>query len=430
MMVNRMLFIYSELAIGGIQTFFVRMAKSRYLAGEKTRFLLTQDQAASDSGLLEEAKKYADVYFLEDIVSLPASISKRIPQSLLLMMPLKKEKIEALLGGIQHVHTANSIFGFFYLRMAELLKLEAKLSFGVYHAREYIWDLDGYTPFYQMTNKKLFAKKLKSQIFFNEGVLKHYQETTKMDLAQANLFPIGVIEALPAVSPLENKKRNGHFRIGSVGRLVGFKSYNLWMIDLIKILSDQGYDVMYVIYGKGPLEDEMRRKIQDLKIEDIVELRGNIPTEDIGIALDELDLFVGSGTSIVEASARGIPSIVGIESLRQPFSYGFFSEIPGFTYNEDGLYPKHSVLGSIIKLINLPNADLINLKVQHVLKARIFDMQTCADNFSRIDPEPFKIEELQEYTGFFFRLRYSITNFLIPRLYLWQGKDPAKLIYG
>lgn len=425
-----MLFIYSELAIGGIQTFFVRMAKARHAIGKKTKILIIQNRDASNPELLVEAMKYADVYFLEDIVAMPRLLVRFFPKSLLLMMPLKKERIDELLNGIDHAHVSNSVYGFFYLKMSKMLDVLAKLSLGVYHAREFLWDFDGYTPYYQKANKMLFMHNSKSQIFFNEKVLELYRDTTKKKLADVNLFPIGVVESRDVDTQPLTLKENPNLCIGSIGRLVSFKSYNLWMLDLVKELIDKGYKVTYIIYGSGPLEQEMRQKIEHLRIADHVEMRGVIGHQDIDGALEEFDLFVGSGTSIVEASAKGIPSIVGIESVNTPLTYGFLSDIPGFTYHEDGLYPKYQVMEIIEEFKKLNDEKMIELKRKHIQKAKLFSMKACVDNFSLVNPPAFETEDLDRYTGIVFRLRYSISNFIIPRVYLWLGRNPAKLIYG
>jgi len=49
-----MLFIYGSLALGGIETFFVRMAKARAEIGMKTKILLLNNKERSNPELLDE----------------------------------------------------------------------------------------------------------------------------------------------------------------------------------------------------------------------------------------------------------------------------------------------------------------------------------------------------------------------------------------
>jgi len=74
-----MLFIYGSLALGGIETFFVRMAKARAEIGMKTKILLLNNKERSNPELLDEMGKYAEVYYLEDFIFLPKLVSAFIP---------------------------------------------------------------------------------------------------------------------------------------------------------------------------------------------------------------------------------------------------------------------------------------------------------------------------------------------------------------
>ena len=58
-----MLFIYGALPVGGIETFFVRMAKERFKKKLSTSILLLSKPEQSNNELLSEIKKYANVIF-------------------------------------------------------------------------------------------------------------------------------------------------------------------------------------------------------------------------------------------------------------------------------------------------------------------------------------------------------------------------------
>jgi len=68
-----------------------------------------------------------------------------------------------------------------------------------------------------------------------------------------------------------------------------------------------------MIGGTGPLEEELRRKIRELKLEPYVRMAGFI--EDVPSFLSELDVFVlpsdseGIGLAIMEAMATGLPVV-------------------------------------------------------------------------------------------------------------------------
>lgn len=425
-----MLFIYSELAIGGIQTFYVRMAKARHALGKNTKFLLTRERKFSDPQLLAEAMKYADVYFLDEIASISEKNLRMIPGSCVLLIPLKKSSVEEVLDGVDHTHVSNAIYALLYMRMAKIACRAAKYTLGVYHSREFTWDFDGYTPYFQKINKEVFSSQPQNRVFFNERVLSEYESYFHCSYSSASLFPLGVI----AENAEKNLKHKGkdcqQLLIVSIGRLVGFKCYNLWMIDVVAQLVNQGNSVTYHVYGDGPLKHEIQSKIDSLRLSEHIQLKGTLAYQEINNILQSADLFVGSGTSIIDASASGVPSIIGIESELEPVTYGYLFEVPGFSYNENNLYPKRKVIDVITSYLKSNKEEILSIRKRHIEKASIFTIEACERNFAAIDIQEVSADEVRKYTRFTFRLKYSITSFIVPRVYLLMGKNPAKLIYG
>lgn len=425
-----MLFIYSELAIGGIQTFYVRMAKARHALGKKTKFLLVRERRFCDPQLLEEAMKYADVYFLDDIANVSAKNLKIIPSSCLLLTPLKRSAVEDVLDGVGHAHVSNAIYALFYMRMARIACKAAKYTIGVYHFREFVWDFEGRTPYFQRINKEVFSSEPRNRVFFNERVLSGYESHFHCSLHASSLFPLGVIPEGVGKILKHTERKCQQLLIVSIGRLVHFKSYNLWMIDVVAQLVGQGASVIYHIYGDGPLKHAMQEKINSLQMNEHIQLKGTLAYNEISSVLQSADLFVGSGTSIIDASALGVPSIIGIESEQEPMTYGYLCDVPGFSYNENDLYPKTKVMDIITDYLKANKEEVLSLSRRHIEKASIFTVEACERNFAAIDIQKTPVNELVKYTSLTLRLKYSITKFIIPRIYLVMGKNPAKLIYG
>src|SRR5690606_32286165 len=109
------------------------------------------------------------------------------------------------------------------------------------------------------------------------------------DFSAVNLFPLGVIEPKDHFerSIINNDKK---LLIGSVGRLVEFKSYNLWMLDVVGALKDGGVDVSYLVYGDGPLKNEMQRRIDELGISEQVSLKGTLDYSNFGDVVSGFDI--------------------------------------------------------------------------------------------------------------------------------------------
>src|SRR3989344_7800256 len=84
------------------------------------------------------------------------------------------------------------------------------------------------------------------------------------------------------------------------------------IIDALKFLPK---NVKLKILGAGPLEENLKFKIKNLKLEDRVEFLGFVPQNEIPVYLHEADIFVrpslseGQGISFIEAMAAGLPVI-------------------------------------------------------------------------------------------------------------------------
>jgi glycosyltransferase involved in cell wall biosynthesis len=410
------LFIQASLSMGGVETFYVRMAKERHRCGQKTKILLISPRSRSNPELLAEAEKYAEIYFLSEISLLSPKIARLIPYHLSLLIPLAKQSVHEILNGVDYVHASGGFGAYLAFRMIQMASLELPITIGLYHSLEFSWGGTN-LPFYEQKNREMFFKILPKRniIFFNENMIDVYGK----DFSGVNLFPLGIVDV--------NYDRNGkeqtsksRLLIGSVGRLVEFKSYNLWMLDVVKALKDAGIEVSYQVYGEGPLKEQMQSGIIDLGISEQVHLKGKLNYSDFGAVVGGFDVFVGSGTAIVEAASLGVPSIIGIENEKFPLTYGFLSEIPGFSYNENGLYGKRPVKDVIMDFLALDSDERISLSHDHLKKAEIFSIRACNKNFTSISPLCISNEE--NIYSIPFGLMYSC-SFLFYSLSLRLRKD-------
>ena len=105
---------------------------------------------------------------------------------------------------------------------------------------------------------------------------------------------------------------NGKFVIGNVGRL-HFQKNQLFALDIMKYLSKRMPDCMLMFVGQGEDEKKLRRRVEDLNIQDKVIFAG--VQSDIGGYLSAFDLFLfpslfeGLGIAGLEAQANGLPVI-------------------------------------------------------------------------------------------------------------------------
>lgn len=106
------------------------------------------------------------------------------------------------------------------------------------------------------------------------------------------------------------------------------------IIEALKFLPD---NVTLEILGTGPLEENLKLKIKNLKLEDRVKFLGHIDNEKLPQYLSEADIFVrpslseGQGISFIEAMASGLPVIAtpvgGIPDFLKDGVTGLFCEV-------------------------------------------------------------------------------------------------------
>lgn len=120
-----------------------------------------------------------------------------------------------------------------------------------------------------------------------------------------------------------SKEHGDSFVIGTVKTLEKnyridylIKSISILMENLQKVGSDKVNKIKVKIYGGGSQKEYLRDLIVSYDLNNIVELKGYIPHDEVPKALAEMDVFVALsekesfGVSILEAYAAGVPVIV------------------------------------------------------------------------------------------------------------------------
>lgn len=143
-------------------------------------------------------------------------------------------------------------------------------------------------------------------------------------------------------------------RIVSIGRMGDMKGYNFYMIDVLEELLRRGHKVTWTAHGTGEYEVEMRERIRERKLEGVITLVGPMPYERCRQALAEAYVFVGMGTSIVEASLFGVPNVLALAYDRVGVTYGPLYRLPlGSVGDGREEQPTLTVTDEIERLLNL-----------------------------------------------------------------------------
>lgn len=363
-----MLFIYGALPVGGIETFFMRMAKERHRLGLHTSILLLSLPHESDPELLNEMKKYANVLFPDDIFLNFGKFTRRLP----LLVPIKKRALERALKSVDQIHASDGMHALLGYRLSNMLNKNITITVGFYHYIKFLWGGDN-VAWHEKVNRRFIFDFLpeESLLLFSEGNRQLYIKHKRKKLTYANTFRLGVIDK-------KNIKVSGEvnlpIKIVAIGRLVDFKTYNFYMIKVLKNLKTKGFNVQFDIYGDGPLKAQMADEINKAGLSDSIHLKGTLDYLKFDETVSNYNLFIGSGTAIIQAAALGLPSIVGVENVIEAETYGYFSDVNQYEYNLKGLDLEMISVEAIIE-------DYINMNTQQ-RKTLISSHLKCIDSFT------------------------------------------------
>lgn len=359
---KRVLFVLGGLGMGGVETYIIRLARELNSKNCEIDILLLSNKY--NPQLLTEVRQYANVVIFEKFGFLGAS------SWLNAFIPFKSKIKE-----YDIVHVVDLLtLGFVSLNQ-DVIKFKA-LSIGIYHSLELVWWRDKKVYFRQKL-LELYGQNVSLTLFPSESVAQIASDETGVSLNDLSILPLGIdLSRYTWCIPLVSSKR-----IVSVGRLADFKSYNRHVISQLGIIRQHG-NFEYYIYGDGPEKNRLKDIAAEYGVLEYVHFMGQVDYSDLPRVLNEAFCFVGSGTSLIEASSAGLPSIVGIESIQTPSTCGLFSEISGYSYNEMSATTKRVGIAEVFEgLVGLTEQQYVQLSMMHRLKAKEFDLHQTSTDF-------------------------------------------------
>ena len=372
-----MFIIANDLGFHGGSTFIIRLCREMKKRGNKVGVLILMDRI--DKKLEQELCSVSDVFYLKDFLFFKGSFFTKNQTGIFL--PINFSKLNKVIFNYgKHIHILG-LFGLFFIKRMVENNYNIKVSVGIYHQREFMFDTKSYFGKYV---QDLFKSiDYKSIIFFNEANKKSYGLFFKKNYSNSPLIPVGI--ELPKLEKKYGK--NNSFKIVSIGNLHKFKTYNIHIVKLMPKLLQINPKFTYEIYGEGELEHHIRKLITDLSLEGKVFLMGQVEYSKFSLVLEDAFLFVGSGTAIVESAALGIPSLIGIESTTEPITYGFLSDINGFSYNELNEFNRISQMFDCIEKITLSKEEWEKTSFACIEKSKEFSVEKTANEFIIQDKE-------------------------------------------
>lgn len=223
---------------------------------------------------------------------------------------------------------------------------------GIYHPS--IFTLASRDRLHLKLRRRVFMNHVadRSVLFMNEACRARHRR----DFARG--FEGSMIVPTPIDDPGRRAGTPIRHKIVSVGRLVAFKDYNLYMLSVVEELVRRGHDkVEWHVYGYGELRCRMEAEIEARSLGSRVFLHGPIEYARFREVVADAGVFVGCGTAMIEAALMGVPCVVGVESSAG-LTYGRIDQLDGFDVGERGeVPPTILVVDAVESILNATSAE-------------------------------------------------------------------------
>ena len=389
---KNLLIIAGTLGIGGIETYIARLCNA--LKEDVNISILLFSKKRNSNDLISEVSLNSKIFYLSEYSS-SKYIEKLDSSYLNIIFPLNHKKLNRDMGKLDYIHCVNSLTNIIGMKIIKYNK-DAVITSGIYHSLEYLWS----SRFYFRKVQKEFIRNLPAENLISGNMEMSELLSTEYDQKFINMpiLPIGIDCSKYSVSyPNKYSKK-----VITVARLVKFKTYIEHFINIIDSINNLGYDIEYHIYGDG----EERNKLEELakSKKSKIFFHGSINYNLLPEVFENTLLFIGGGSTIIEASSSGIPSIIGIESEKELSSYGFFGELDGLSFNRNDLKIKRYSMQKLVEEILKCSDDEYNhICKKHKNKADEFNIENTKIKFLRIQ------ENAVKFNYRFSSFRYSLS---------------------
>jgi glycosyltransferase involved in cell wall biosynthesis len=121
----------------------------------------------------------------------------------------------------------------------------------------------------------------------------------------------------------------------TVSRLYPMKEYVYGLIDAVATLRREGnYDLRLTVVGDGPLRAGLIALVREHGLKSHVRFVGTVTPSELAQYYSESDIYVGMGTTLLEAASHRVASVVAIGHCAEFKSPGFFSMTSGYYVGE------------------------------------------------------------------------------------------------
>jgi len=188
------------------------------------------------------------------------------------------------------------------------------------------------------------------KFFMSEETRTGHENFFKRSLQDGWVWPLPI--EIPNLEPLVIRNPVP-YQILSIGRLTLFKTYSWYMVPILYSLKKKHPNVCWHVYGFGISERELVDDVWSDAIRDgLIIFHGPIAYREIHSAFKRASVFIGMGTTLLEAAAAGVPCIPAVVDDMEAVTWGFIDQMPYFSLGETipGLEPNKKVENFLDKI--------------------------------------------------------------------------------
>jgi glycosyltransferase involved in cell wall biosynthesis len=376
----RVLFVYDEMhLVGGVQTLLLRLSRQLVESGHEVAVVTKAPPrgAGATREITDALTRHAQVY------------ASGAP----MLLPLERALPRRALPVADVIHCGNLPSLLYGLVVQQTLMPEAVVTLGVYHPQEYCWTGAAQGVQGRLGRSIMQAVPFTNVLFLSEGMVEEVVSSTGRDFSSSPVVSAGV--DIPSTGRPGGRPPSPH-RIVSVTRTTPYYPVHRHLVDVTAQLRTAGWDVEYHAYGAGESLEALRQDVAARGLSNAVVFHGALEYSRLPEVFDGAFAYVGLGTSLAEAAAHGVPSLVAVDSSPDPTTYGWLHDVPGGNLGGVGPpLPQYLLYDRLAGLLAAGDGDYRALAAASRRRSQDFSIQRSARDFvsavSAAEPFSFRL---------------------------------------
>lgn len=393
------LFVGKHFIVGGVETLMSRLSRHLASSGWRVAILTTEANPASrrlvpEGVTLYELKEgFQRLFNHGDAVRTVRSLG---------------------LNEVQFVFTGDPVGSWAATILSSALPEHPKVLCGVYQQEEYFYPPQ--REFFRSTfgiqlRARNFDRTLadSSKLFTCERVREVHAENFGRSLDDSPILILPVDSSMFAGC----QRRPDRFRIISVGRVTAWKTYNHYMIPVVRRLVDKGYPVHWDVYGDGEILEELERQIEAQNLSGHISLKRTLDYSRMSNVMENAGVFVGMGTSMLEAAFCRVPCVPAVARETEPLTYGCIWDFPlGCVGEQLAHRPTTTVESLIERVLQMSESEYSEEMTRTWESVQPYELQNVCSRFVTLI-EKAKPATLSRATALAYRLHSQYLNWRV-----------------